>query len=270
VSLASGRGPQWWDGYGQTGGRYGKQENERAQIHDRRWYQPVPVASTRPHGDGPNLSGMTGSVARRLRVPVVCAVVAGLLASGFAAETAQAITKSEVEQVCADSREAYDTYQAARSDFLDASGDLEAANWAVAEAEAKEQRIRGQYESNQNRRAELEPQVESQAIDLYMQSVGSSTAGFAALDNPEDALMVFEFMSAATDDRMEALNDLGAITAELDRLGGDLDAVVAEKTDHVTNSRPSPSSRKRRPGTRRYGKHGASTMDPDAPGAQLS
>jgi murein DD-endopeptidase MepM/ murein hydrolase activator NlpD len=162
---------------------------------------------------------------------VVGAVVAGLLASGLAAAPAQAITRSEVEQVCADSREAYDSYQAARADFLEATEDLEEANWALDEAEAKEQRIRGQYESNQNRKTELEPQVESQAVDLYMQSVGSGTVGLVALDKPEDALVAFQFMSSSTEGSMSGLNDLAAITAELDRLGGDLDAVVAERTD---------------------------------------
>lgn len=173
---------------------------------------------------------MTGSVARRLRVPVICAVVAGLLASGFAAQPAQAITKSEVEAVCVDSREAYDAYQTARADFIEASEDLEAANWALAEAEAKEQRIRSQYESNRNARAELEPKVEAQAVDLYMQSVGSGTTGLVALDKPEEALVAFEFMSSSTQGSLEGLNDLRAITAELDRLGGDLEAIVDERT----------------------------------------
>ena len=174
---------------------------------------------------------MTGSVTRRLRVPVIGIVVAGLLVSGFATEPAQAITKSEVEAVCADSREAYDTYQTARVDFLEAAEDLEAANWALAEAEAQEQRIRGQYESNRNRREELAPQVEAQAIDLYMQSVGSGTIGLVALDSPEDALVASEFMSTSTEGSFQTINDLTAITAELDRLGGDLDVVVAERTD---------------------------------------
>lgn len=174
---------------------------------------------------------MGGRQHRRSRLLPLVAVVVGLVASTVTTSPAQAITKSEVEQVCADSREAYDTYQAARTSFVEASEDLEEANWALAEAEAKEQRIRGQYESNQNRKTELEPQVESQAVDLYMQSVGSGTAGLVALDNPEEALVAFEFMSSSTDDRMKALNDLGAITSELDRLGGDLDAVVTERTD---------------------------------------
>lgn len=162
---------------------------------------------------------------------LILGLIVGMLFSGFVAERAEAISKSEVEAVCADSQEAYDTYQSARSDFAEASEDLEAANWALAEAETKEARIRSQYESNRTTRAELEPQVESQAVELYMQSVGSGNAGLVALDSPEDALVAIEFMSSTTDGGMQALNDLGAITAELDRLGVDLNAITEERTD---------------------------------------
>lgn len=162
---------------------------------------------------------------------MIGAVIAGLIASGFAAQPAQAISKSEVEAVCADSREAYDTYQAARASFSEATEDLETANLALDQAEAKEQRIRTQYESNRTAREELVPKVESQAVELYMQSVGSGTAGLVALDKPEDALVAFEFMASASDNSMEALNDLAGITSELDRLGVDLTAVVDERTE---------------------------------------
>lgn len=172
-----------------------------------------------------------GRRTRRLRLPVIGAVIAGLIASGLAAQPAQAISKSEVEAVCADSREAYDTYQAARASFADATEDLETANLALDQAEAKEQRIRTQYESNRTAREELVPKVESQAVELYMQSVGSGTAGLVALDKPEDALVAFEFMASASDNSMEALNDLAGITSELDRLGVDLTAVVDERTE---------------------------------------
>jgi murein DD-endopeptidase MepM/ murein hydrolase activator NlpD len=161
---------------------------------------------------------------------VIGAVVAGLLASGLAAAPAQAISKSEVEAVCADSQEAYDTYQAARASFAEATNDLETANLALGQAEAKEQRIRTQYDSNRTAREELAPRAESQAVELYMQSVGSGTAGLVALDKPEDALVAFEFIASASDDSMEALNDLAGLTSELDRLGDDLNDVVVERT----------------------------------------
>lgn len=65
---------------------------------------------------------------RRIRIPFVFAVAAGLFISGIVSEPAGAITKSEVEAVCSGSREAYETYQAARSAFLTASEQLEQAN----------------------------------------------------------------------------------------------------------------------------------------------
>lgn len=168
---------------------------------------------------------------RRIRIPFVFAVAAGLFMSGIVSEPAAAITKSEVEAVCSGSRDAYETYQEARSAFLTASEQLEQANGILVEAEAKEQRIRGQYESNRRARDELEPQLEAQAVDLYMQTVSSNSAGLVALDKPEDALVATQFMSTSAAGSREGLNQLSAITAELDRLGGDLEAVVSERTE---------------------------------------
>lgn len=158
-------------------------------------------------------------------------MVAGLFISGWASEPAGAITKSDVEAACSGSREAYETYQAARTAFLEASEQLERANGELVEAETKEQRIRNQYESNQRARDELEPQLEAQAVDLYIQSVSSNSAGLVALDKPEDALVATQFMSSSAAGSREGLNQLSAITAELDRLGANLEAVVSERTE---------------------------------------
>ena len=157
-------------------------------------------------------------------------VLYGLVTAAFAISTAQAITKSEVEDACADSSEGYDTYQTARADFLEATEALDEANWALAEAEAKEQRIRDQFESNEQRREELVPEAEAQAVELYMRSVGGDTPSLVALDKPEEALVAFSFLAANRQRSVEGLDALSATTSDLDRLGGDLEEVVDERT----------------------------------------
>lgn len=173
------------------------------------------------------------TIARRgssLRLALLIALILSLLLSSVLTTPARAITKSEVEAACQDSREAHDEYTAATERFHAATEELEVANLALTEAEAKETRVRGQYDENQIAREELTPQVEAQAVDLYMQTVGSGTSGLVALDDPQDAIVALEFMATATGGGVGALADLSALESELDSLGVDLTAIVDEKT----------------------------------------
>lgn len=143
--------------------------------------------------------------------------------------TARAITRSEVDAACRDSTEALDDYRAATESFANATEQLDRATAALTEAEAKEQRVRSQYDENRVAREELTPQVETQAVDLYMQTVSSGSAGLVALENPQDAILAREFMSSATVGGVGALTDMSALESELDSLGIDLNAIVNEK-----------------------------------------
>lgn len=165
---------------------------------------------------------------RRLSVLIV--VVLGLFLSAIASVPARAITKEEVDAACQNSREALDEYRAAGERFVEATEQLEVATVALTEAETKEQRVRTQYNESQVAREELTPQVEVQAVDLYMQTVGAGTSGLVALDDPQDAIVALEFMASATGEGVGALADMSALESELDSLGVDLHAIVDEKT----------------------------------------
>lgn len=165
-----------------------------------------------------------------LRLIVSIVAVLGLLLPTFTPSPARAINKSEVDAACQDSREALDEYRAAGERFVVATQDLELANVALAEAETKEQRVRTLYDENRVERDELTPQVETQAVDLYMQTVSSSSAGLVALDKPQDAIIAREFMASVTGGGVGALADMSALESELDDLGGDLSSIVDEKT----------------------------------------
>lgn len=174
---------------------------------------------------------MTSGLSSKTRF-MAATLLAGMVAAALPpGSPAQAISESEVEATCADSREAHHDYLAATEQFQKATQALDEANLALAEAESKEQRIRSQYQSNENRRQELQPDVEAQAVDLYMRSAGSGTVGLIALDDPEDALVAYELISTSTRGSLDALTDLSAIASELDRLDSDLAEVVATRTE---------------------------------------
>ena len=155
--------------------------------------------------------------------------VLGLLLPTLTVSTARAITKSEVDAACQDSREALDEYRAATESFAAATEELDRATTALTEAETKEQRVRSQYDDNRVAREESSPQVETQAVDLYMQTVSAGSAGLVALDNPQDAIIAREFMSSATGGGVGALANMSALESELDTLGADLSSIVSEK-----------------------------------------
>jgi peptidoglycan LD-endopeptidase LytH len=162
-------------------------------------------------------------------VPVVVtltAVVTAILSTG----TALGISRADVDEACAESQEAYDIYRSARSDFEVASVALDEANAELADAEYQERRIRTAYEARQEEKAELSTRVESQAVELYMQAASGPSMGMVSLSSPSEALTAYEFLQANADESMQSVNDLAAVSSELDRLGITLEAAVGDLT----------------------------------------
>lgn len=171
------------------------------------------------------VGGQIGGQARRLGTVLVLAAV---LAVGVPGMPAQAVTRAEVDEACAESQEAYDTYRGARSDFEEAAIALETANLELSDAEYQEQRIRVIYQDRQDEQVDLRTEVESQAVELYMQATAGPSMGMLSLSSPSQALTAFEFLKSSTDQDLQSVNDLTAVSSELDRLGTDLEAAVGE------------------------------------------
>jgi peptidoglycan LD-endopeptidase LytH len=165
-----------------------------------------------------------------VRTTVVVATMAALVTASLSTGTALGISRAEVDAACADSQEAYDIYRSARSDFEVAAVALDEANAELDDAEYREQRIRNAYEARQEEQAALSTRVESQAVELYMQAASGPSMGMVSLSSPSEALTAYEFLRANADQSMQSVNDLAAISSELDRLGVTLEAAVAELT----------------------------------------
>jgi murein DD-endopeptidase MepM/ murein hydrolase activator NlpD len=141
------------------------------------------------------------------------------------------ITQGQVDATCAESQEAYDAYRAARGEFEEAAIALEGANLALSEAEYQEQRIRDAYQGRQDEQVALRGEVQTQAVELYMQATSGPSMGMVSLSSPSQALLAYEFVRSSTDQNMQSVNDLAAASTELERLGSDLEIAVAERTD---------------------------------------
>jgi murein DD-endopeptidase MepM/ murein hydrolase activator NlpD len=152
------------------------------------------------------------------------------VASTLSGDRAQAISKAQVDEACADSQAAYDAYQGARGDFEDAAIALDAANNELWDAEYREQRIRNDYEARVDERLEIQGRLQSQAIELYMQAASGPSMGMMSLSSPADALTALDYLQSSTSDSQQAVSDLGAVSSELDRLGVELAAAVVDLT----------------------------------------
>jgi peptidoglycan LD-endopeptidase LytH len=173
------------------------------------------------------VGGPIGGHARRLGTLAVLAVFLAFSVPGM---PALAISRAEVDEACVESQEAYDIYRAARSDFEEAATALDAANLELSDAEYREQRIRGLYQERQEEQAELRTEVASQAVELYMQAAAGPSMGMLSLSSPSQALTAFEFLKSSTDQNLQSVNDLSAVSSELDRLGSDLEVAVGGLT----------------------------------------
>ena len=165
-----------------------------------------------------------------MRPFVVVATLSAVLTASLSTGTALGISRAEVDEACADSQEAYDIYRGARSDFEVAAVALDEANAELDDAEYQEQRIRNAFEARQEEKVELSTRVESQAVELYMQAASGPSMGMVSLSSPSEALTAYEFLRANADQSMQSVNDLAAVSSELDRLGVTLEAAVADLT----------------------------------------
>ena len=152
-----------------------------------------------------------------LLVPLV-AVVASL----FPMPT-HAVTKSQVDAACEDSREQLAEYRAARAAFQEAALDYDAILNDVDRLERKQDRIQGSVDSHSEDLVVIQSQVEEQAVELYMLGGFSNPGIILSASSVDQFLTTSEFLSAATVSGQESINDLIAAKGELNRLQVDLD-----------------------------------------------
>ena len=140
----------------------------------------------------------------------------------------QAVTKSQVDRACADSRAQYDEYRAAQAAFGTASTEYWVAVNDVERVEAKQVRVSGSIDSQSETLARIQSEIEAQAVELYMRG-GFTTPGIILSASSVDEIMTTsEFLTAAATGGKQSVDDLVAARNELDRLNLDLDETRGE------------------------------------------
>jgi murein DD-endopeptidase MepM/ murein hydrolase activator NlpD len=139
-----------------------------------------------------------------------------------------AVTKSQVEAACADSREQLADYRAAQAEFEDAALDYEAALNEVEFLERKQGRIQGSVDSHSDELLVVQDMLEEQAVQMYMMGGFNNPGIILSASSVDQVMTTSEFLSSATLGGQESISDLIAAKGELTRYQGDLETVHGE------------------------------------------
>jgi murein DD-endopeptidase MepM/ murein hydrolase activator NlpD len=176
--------------------------------------------------------------AKRARFRVVMLLVLiGMLAPMFPL-TSEAVTKTQVDEACADSRAALEEYRAAQGAFQAAAEEYEVAVVDVDRVERKQEAVAGSVTSHSEELELIQGKIEEQAVELYMRGGLSSPGIILSASSVDEYMTTSEFLTAAATGGQESISELIAARSELDRFQGELsethvelEAVEAQKLD---------------------------------------
>ena len=156
--------------------------------------------------------------------------LAALVVSLFPMPT-NAITQSQVDSICEDSRQQLADYRAARARFEDAEEAYWDAVLAVEEITARRDRNAGQIESRSEDLIEVQEKIEETAVQLYMMGGAQNPGIILSASSVDEYLTSSSFLSAAAEGGQESIDDLVASRNELNRLEEDFAATQVELED---------------------------------------
>jgi murein DD-endopeptidase MepM/ murein hydrolase activator NlpD len=139
-----------------------------------------------------------------------------------------AVTRSQVEAACEDSREQLDEYRAAQAAFEEAALAYEAALNDVEFLERKQIRIQDSVDSHAEDLLVVQEKLEEQAVQMYMMGGFNNPGIILSASSVDEVMTTSEFLNSATLGGQESINDLIAAKGELNRYQGDLELVHGE------------------------------------------
>lgn len=160
------------------------------------------------------------------RVSIVVTLVA--LVGSLFPMVSGAVTKSQVEEACADSREQLDAYRAAQAEFEDAALDYEAALNEVERLEVKQGRIQSSVDLHSEDLVVVQDRLEKQAVQMYMMGGFANPGIILSASSVDQVMTTSEFLNSATLGGQESISDMIAARSELTRYQDDLDVVHSD------------------------------------------
>jgi murein DD-endopeptidase MepM/ murein hydrolase activator NlpD len=147
-----------------------------------------------------------------------------------------AVTRSQVDAACEDSREQLAEYRAAQAAFEEAALAYEAILNDVDRLERKQTRIQGSVDSHAEDLAVIQDEIEEQAVQLYMLGGLSNPGIILNASSVDQFLTTTEFLNSAAvgghrslDDLLAAKSELGRFQVELEETHVELKATEADR-----------------------------------------
>lgn len=139
-----------------------------------------------------------------------------------------AVSESQVEQACEDSRDQLAAYRAAREEFEQAALEYEAALNEVERLEVKQGRIQSSVDSHAENLGLVQTQLEEQAVQMYMMGGMNNPGIIFSASSVDEVMTTSEFLNSATLGGQQSISDLIAAKGELTRYQEDLAATHEE------------------------------------------
>jgi murein DD-endopeptidase MepM/ murein hydrolase activator NlpD len=154
-------------------------------------------------------------------------IMIGLLAPMFPLASG-AVTKSQVDEACADSRAQLAEYREAQAAFQTAAEEYEVAVQEVDRVERKQESVAGSVATHSDELADIQAKIEEQAVELYMRGGLSSPGIIFSASSVDEYMTTSEFLTAAATGGQESIDELIATRSELDRFQLQLDDTRVE------------------------------------------
>jgi peptidoglycan LD-endopeptidase LytH len=143
-----------------------------------------------------------------------------------------AVTRSQVDAACADSREQLAAYRDAQQRFHDSTAAYDAILVDIERLERRQDRIQTSVDNSETRMADLEVAIEQQAVELYMQGGASNPGIILSASSLDQFLTTTEFLTTVAAGGQRSIQDLLAQRGELERLQGELDQIHVDLTEN--------------------------------------
>lgn len=166
--------------------------------------------------------------ARKAPKRALALTISAVLIAALFPATTLAVTRSQVDEACADSRSQLAEYREAQAVFEEAAISYEKALNDVARIEAKQDRIQGSVDANQEDLLVIQDKIEEQAVQLYMMGGSANPGVILSASSVDKFLTTSQFLSSATLGGQESIDDLIAAKGELNGLQVELDATRTE------------------------------------------
>ncbi len=176
-------------------------------------------------------------VAPKTQVRLLLVLILAALVGSLFPLSSGAVTRSQVDEACQDSKDQLAAYRAAQAEFEDAALDYEAALNEVAALEVKQGRMQASVDTQEAALEVVQDQLEEQAVQMYMRGGFNNPGIILSASSVDEIMTTSEFLNSATTGGQQSINDIVAAKGELNRFQDDLALVhdelkVAEAEAH--------------------------------------